>query len=53
MSNSVLSMHGIVKSYEDGNETRTVLDNVNLEVSAGEFAAVVGPSGPARAPFST
>lgn len=45
MSNSVLSMRGIVKSYEDGNETRTVLDNVSLEVSTGEFAAVAGPSG--------
>lgn len=45
MSNSVLSMHDIVKSYQDGSETRTVLNNVNLEVGAGEFVAVVGPSG--------
>lgn len=45
MSNSVLSMHDIVKSYQDGSETRTVLNNVNLEVRAGEFVAIVGPSG--------
>lgn len=45
MSNSVLSMHDIEKSYQDGSETRTVLNNVNLEVGTGEFVAVVGPSG--------
>ena len=38
-------MKNIVKSYRDGEAERTVLGRVNLEVKAGEFAAIVGPSG--------
>lgn len=53
MSNSVLDMQNIVKSYKDGNETRTILDNVNLDVNADEFVAVVGPRDAARARFLT
>ena len=45
MTSTVLQMKNIVKSYRDGEAERTVLDRVNLEVKAGEFAAIVGPSG--------
>lgn len=38
-------MKDIVKSYQDGESKRTILDHVNLTVNAGEFVAVVGPSG--------
>lgn len=45
MTSTVLQMKNIVKSYRDGEAERTVLGRVNLEVKAGEFAAIVGPSG--------
>lgn len=45
MTSTVLQMKNIVKSYRDGEAERTVLDRVNLEVKAGEFAAIIGPSG--------
>ncbi len=45
MSDNVLTLKNIVKKYKDGNADRTILDHVNLNVSKGEFAAVVGPSG--------
>lgn len=35
----------MVKSFGEGNEKRIVLDEVSLEIHAGEFAAVMGPSG--------
>lgn len=45
MKNKVLEMRNIVKSYEDGQSVRTILDRVDLDVEVGEFVAVVGPSG--------
>lgn len=45
MTNTVLRLKGIVKSYQDGEKKRVVLDDVDLNVNAGEFAAIVGPSG--------
>lgn len=45
MSENVLTLKNIVKRYRDGEMERTVLDHVNLQVSEGEFAAIVGPSG--------
>lgn len=35
----------IVKSYRAGNEKHKVLDNVSVEINAGEFVSVMGPSG--------
>jgi putative ABC transport system ATP-binding protein len=35
----------IVKSFGEGNEKRNVLDGVSIEISKGEFVAVMGPSG--------
>lgn len=45
MSEILLELKDICKSYPDGSEKRVILDNVSLSVKAGEFAAVVGPSG--------
>jgi putative ABC transport system ATP-binding protein len=35
----------IVKKYGEGAETSTALNGVNIEISSGEFIAVMGPSG--------
>ncbi|MBF9070923.1 ABC transporter ATP-binding protein [Streptacidiphilus fuscans] len=40
-----LALHDIVLTYPDGDRRLTALDRVSLEVGAGEFVAVVGPSG--------
>jgi putative ABC transport system ATP-binding protein len=38
-------MRGVRKTYARGGETLTVLDGMDLDVSAGEFLALMGPSG--------
>jgi putative ABC transport system ATP-binding protein len=45
VTQEVLKLSNIVKSYEDGRTRRTILSQVNLTVKEGEFAAIVGPSG--------
>jgi putative ABC transport system ATP-binding protein len=35
----------IVKSFGEGAEKRNVLDDVTVEINAGEFVAIMGPSG--------
>jgi len=35
----------IVKTFGGGDQERTVLDGVSIEISEGEFVAVMGPSG--------
>lgn len=45
MSEIMLELRDICKTYPDGSEKRVILDNVSLSVEAGEFAAIVGPSG--------
>ncbi len=42
---NIVSLHEISKSYFDQGEQRVVLNNVSLEVSGGEFVAVLGSSG--------
>lgn len=35
----------MTKTYEEGGTKNTVLNNVSMEVDAGEFVAIIGPSG--------
>lgn len=42
---TVLNLRAISKSYQDGEEERIILDKLDLQVSAGEFVAILGPSG--------
>lgn len=41
----LLYIENLVKKFPGKDGVKTVLDNVDLQVSAGEFIAVVGPSG--------
>ena len=43
--NPIVSISGIGKSYHDLGERRAVLRDINLEVSRGEFVAILGSSG--------
>jgi len=45
MTEYLLELRGVTKSYPDGITVRTVLDDVDLSVDAGELVAVMGPSG--------
>jgi nitrate/nitrite transport system ATP-binding protein len=45
MSDVLLALRGVAKSYASGARTNRVLADVNLEVRRGEFVAVVGYSG--------
>ena len=42
---AVLSAVRLTKTYSDGHQTITVLEDLNLEVAAGEWLAIVGASG--------
>ena len=41
----VLEVRGLSKTYQDGDRSLTVLENVSLDVHHGETCAIVGPSG--------
>ena len=45
MSNAVLKLENIAKSYPQGNTTLHILQNISLQLNAGERVALVGPSG--------
>ncbi len=42
---SVLSVRGLSKVFVSGETSVTVLDDINLDVQAGELVALLGPSG--------
>ncbi len=45
MSDEILSMKNIVKSYLLGDEEQIILKGINLNVNRGEFISILGPSG--------
>lgn len=45
MSNPVVRVENLSKSYEEGGRNRLILDNVNLEIETGEFFVLLGKSG--------
>lgn len=42
---SILQLRSLSKHFEEGGQSRLVLDNVNLEIAAGEFFVLLGKSG--------
>jgi putative ABC transport system ATP-binding protein len=42
---AILSASGVTKTYRTGAEAVVALDDVHLDIDAGEFLAVMGPSG--------
>ena len=51
MSERLLELTDICKSYRDGENSRMVLNGANLTVGKGEFVAIVGPSGSGKSTF--
>ncbi len=45
MTNPIIRLEGVNKEYGKGKNTVAALKNINLEITPGEFLAVVGPSG--------
>jgi putative ABC transport system ATP-binding protein len=45
MSNLILRMSQITKTYYMGEEEQVVLNNINLTIQKGDFVAILGPSG--------
>ena len=45
MSDSLVKVDSVNKTYQRGGEKLVVLDNLNLEVTKGDFLALMGPSG--------
>lgn len=41
----LISLKNICRSYRNGEQELHVLKNINLEISEGEFVAIMGPSG--------
>ena len=44
-SKNVLELHGVGRRLPSGGKILEILDSIDLEVSSGEFLAIVGPSG--------
>ena len=45
MSENIVSLRNVVKHYTRGKQDVPVLDDLNLDIAAGEFVALMGPSG--------
>lgn len=42
---ALVELNGVSKSFRKGDETITPLDDVSLQIHAGEFVSLMGPSG--------
>ena len=47
----VLSTRGLSKSFKQGPDTLVILDNVDLDILAGESVAIIGASGAGKSSF--
>ena len=45
MSEPILILKNISKSYDQANNSLSILKDISLEVKSGDFIAVTGPSG--------
>ena len=45
MKNSIIKTRHLVKTFNVGSESLTILRGANLEVPAGQFVSIMGPSG--------
>ena len=45
MSDALVSLRGVTKSYTRGKETVQVLEALDLDIAQGDFLALMGPSG--------
>ena len=45
MSNELIKLSSIYKTYQMGDIKLNALDNINLSIDCGEHMAILGPSG--------
>ena len=45
MSNTILDIHGLTKTYQSGPQTVEVIKGIDLEIQQGEIVIIMGPSG--------
>ena len=50
-NHSILSIQHLTKTYDDQEETSTVLDDINLNIDQKDFLCILGPSGCGKTTF--
>ncbi|MCG8505808.1 MAG: ABC transporter ATP-binding protein [Sphingomonadales bacterium] len=45
MSDALIRLEGVKKSFQKGQETIQIFDGLDMEIAAGDFVAMMGPSG--------